>query len=101
MWEQWVMPLAGLTLTRADGTSNRIVAVDWSGVTRITSGGNRARIPIEPFRWAVERIKKAGSVTRDQINHHYEKRASKGIVLILSRIPLLRVVDDTIYEADR
>ena len=33
---------------------NAIVSVDWSGVVRITSGGNRQRIPIEIFRFGAE-----------------------------------------------
>jgi hypothetical protein len=93
------MPLQGRTLVRADGTANRILAVDWGGVTRITSGGNRARIPIEPFRWALERIRETGAVTRAEINQHFEGRASSGIVLILAQIPVLVVADDTVSEA--
>jgi hypothetical protein len=92
LWELRVMPLAGQTLTRVDGSSNRILAVDWAGVTRITSGGQRQRIPIEPFQWAIERVRELGHVTRDEINDHHEGRASSGIALILAQIPELEVV---------
>lgn len=32
IWEKYIMPLAGKTLTRDNGKTNRIVNVDWSGI---------------------------------------------------------------------
>jgi Restriction endonuclease len=87
VWERSVMPLAGRSLTRPDGSSNTILKVDWGGVTRRTSGGNTQRIPIEIFKWAIERVLEVGLVTREEINQRYEGRASSGIVLILAEIP--------------
>lgn len=88
IWERHVMPLVGATLTRPDGSSNTIVDVDWSGVERITSNGERGRIKIEIFKWAVNRILRDGSVTRTEINDEYQGRASSGVVLILAQVPL-------------
>lgn len=93
LWEQHVMPLVGTTLTRSDGTTNTILAVDWAGVDRITSGGNRQRIKIEIFRWAVGTVLADGRVTRDAINAMYPGRASSGIVLILAQIPDFEYMD--------
>lgn len=87
LWERYIVPLAGRTLTRADGASNEILAVDWSGVTRTTSSGRRQSIKIEIFRLAVGRVLRDGSITRTEINELYPGRASSGIVLILSQIP--------------
>ena len=56
IWEQHVMPLAGRTLMRSDGSGNQIVAVDWAGVTRITSDGTRQHIKVEIFQHAIERV---------------------------------------------
>jgi hypothetical protein len=63
IWERSIIPLTGQTLRRSDGSSNTIVAADWGGVTRITSNGERQHIPIEVFRWAIERILANGVVT--------------------------------------
>ncbi len=87
VWEHSVMPLAGRKLMRPDGSSNTVLEVDWSGLARLSSGGNRQFIPIEIFRWAIERVLICGSVTRDEINERYEGRASSGIVLVLSQVP--------------
>lgn len=91
VWQKHVMPLKGRTLGRADGSSNEIVAVDWAGVTRITSGGTRQQIRIEIFRDAIERVLAGESVSRDWINQMYPGRASSGIMLILAQVPLFEV----------
>lgn len=93
LWQEHVMPLVGTTLTRSDGTSNTILAVDWAGVDRITSGGNRQRIKIEIFRFAVDAVLADGRVTRDEINAMYPGRASSGIVLVLAQIPDFEYAD--------
>jgi restriction system protein len=93
LWEQYIMPLVGRTLTRSDGTTNTILAVDWAGVDRITSGGNRQRIKIEVFRWAVDALLADGRLTRGAINAMYPGRASSGIVLLLAQIPDFEYVD--------
>jgi hypothetical protein len=91
IWERYVMPLQGRTLARPDGTSNVIEKVDWSGVERITSNGRRGRIKIEIFRFAIDRIIAAGSITRTEINDNYVGRASSGVILILSQVPLFQL----------
>jgi hypothetical protein len=92
IWERHVMPLAGRTLTRAGGSSNQILHVDWSGVKRRTSNGKEGFIPIEIFRDVVRRILRGETVTRTEINDAYPGRASSGIVLILGQVPLFEVV---------
>lgn len=91
VWEEYVMPLAGRTLARGDGTRNKVVGVDWAGVTRITSNGNQQRIKVEIFRLAIERILAGEPVSRDWINQMYPGRASSGIMLILAQVPLFDV----------
>lgn len=93
VWEKYIMPLAGKTLTRSNGKTNRIVTVDWSGIERITSNWKSQKIGIEIFRFAIERLFTAGRITRDEINQNYAKRASSGIVLILSQAPCFRLVE--------
>jgi Restriction endonuclease len=91
IWEQYVMPLAGRTLTRSGGSSNGVIAVDWVGLERITSSGARQFIPVEIFRFAIERVLRDGAITRDEINQHYPGRGSSGITLVLAQVPLFEV----------
>jgi restriction system protein len=92
VWTEHVTALQGRTLTRAGGSSNEILSVDGAGITRRTSKGRLQRIDIEIFRWAIERLIHGETVTREEINEHYEGRASSGIMLILSSLPLFEAV---------
>ena len=93
IWSRYVIPLAGATLRRPDGSANTIVTVDWSGVERITSNGERGRIKIEIFEWAIDRILQDGFVSRAAINDQYQGRASSGVVLILAQVPIFELSD--------
>jgi len=84
IWEKYVMPLEGKTIKRADGKTNKILTVDWSGIKRITSNGREQKIKIEIFKKTINHLLKNGSITRKYINDEYQYRASSGIVLILS-----------------
>lgn len=94
IWENYIKPLEGQIITRANGKSNKIISVDWSGIERITSNGKKQRIKIEIFRLAVNKILSDGSITRDFINQEHKDRASSGIVLILSHIPFFDFYDN-------
>lgn len=87
LWEEHVMPLAGQVLTRSNGTTNEVLAVDWTGITRRTSNGSIGTIDIEIFRWTVERLLDGEVVLRQEINDQYPKRASSGVMLVLSGLP--------------
>jgi len=78
------MPLEGNTIKRTNGTTNRILTVDWSGIERITSNGRKQKIGIEIFKKTINYLLKNGEVTRAYINEEYKGRASSGIILILS-----------------
>jgi hypothetical protein len=88
VWKEHVVPLAGTTLTRSNGKSNDIVRVDDGGLLRRSSSGRTQLIEIEIFRWAIERLLAGETVSRDEINAQYPKRASSGIALVLCAIPL-------------
>lgn len=87
LWEKHVMPLAGHVLTRSNGTTNEILDVGWTGITRRTSNGSIGTIDIEIFRWTVERLLHGEVVLREEINAQYPKRASSGVMLVLSALP--------------
>lgn len=91
IWTRHVFPLAGRTLHARGTRTNRILTVDWGGIERITSNGTRSRIDYEIFRATIDHILQHGLITRDEINQNYAKRASSGIVLILSQVPGIRL----------
>ena len=47
IWEKYIIPLQGKTLTRDNGETNEIIKVNWSEVERLTSNGNKGKIKVE------------------------------------------------------
>lgn len=93
IWDKYVKPLEGKTLLNDKGRKNTILKVDDGGIKRITSTGNVGKIDIEPFKMAVIKLLRDGYITRSEINDNYSKRASSGIVLILSQVPVFELVE--------
>ncbi len=96
IWEKYVMPLEGKTIKRADGKTNKILTVDWSGIKRVTSNGREQKIKIEIFKKTINHLLKNGSITRKYINDEYQYRASSGIVLILSNTSKFELTNNPI-----
>ncbi len=92
IWEHHVMPLEGKTLYNSRGKTNKILTVDWSGVTRLTSNGKKQTIKIEIFKKTINHLLKYGNISRKAINDQYPGRASSGIVLILGQTPVFEIV---------
>ena len=90
IWEKYIMPLKGKSLYNSKG-ENKIIDVNWAEITRITSNGEKGKIDIEPFKKAIQVLLKDKQITRDYINQNYAKRASSGIVLILSQVPFFEL----------
>ena len=91
MWENYVMPLAGQTISNSTLT-NKIVSVDWQGITRQTSTGRIGKIAINDFEYAYRQLAQHGYVERELINQH-ANRCSSGIVLVLSQVPFIEEKD--------
>ncbi|MGB8919624.1 MAG: restriction endonuclease [Candidatus Sulfotelmatobacter sp.] len=88
LWERYILPLAGQRLLGEGGRTSTLLTADSSGVKRLTSNGRSQFIPIEVFKQAVARLIERGCVTRHEINQDYVGRASSGVVLVLSQVPL-------------
>lgn len=88
IWQRHIMPIKGATLYNSKG-KNKIIDVNWSGITRITSNGKKGKIQIEGFRLAYNALLKKGEVTRDYINQQFAERCSSGIILILKELPFV------------
>ena len=93
IWEKYIIPLQGKTLTRTNGETNKILKADWSGIERVTSNGNNGKIKIEIFKQSVNKLLADGFITRDEINQNYSGRASSGVVLVLSQVPFFITTD--------
>lgn len=91
IWEQYIMPLEGKTITRTDGQTNVIEKVDWSGIQRITSNGKSQKIKIEIFKKTIIYLLEHGEITRSYINDEYKDRASSGIILILGSSDIFEI----------
>jgi len=94
IWEKYIIPLQGKTLTRGSGETNKIVKVNWSEVERLTSNGNKGKIKVEIFKQAINKLLADGSISRDYINQNYVGRASSGVILILSQVPFFKLTDN-------
>jgi hypothetical protein len=91
IWQKYIMPLQGKTLFRENGEKNVITKVNWGGIERITSNQKSQKIDIEIFKQTINHLLRYGSITRKKINEEYSKRASSGIVLILSQVPFIEL----------
>jgi hypothetical protein len=93
IWREHIVPLTGQTIhTLEQRSPNLIVRVDDGGLTRQTAAGAPKLIPIEIFRWTVERLLRGETLTRDEINQHYPGRASSIVVAVLCSLPLFEQV---------
>ena len=94
IWQEYIMPLKGQTITGKTGLTNKIIDVNFFGVTRITKNDETNKIPIDAFKWAINRILTNGIVTRDEINQEFVDRLSSGTILILSQVPLFTTLNN-------
>lgn len=93
IWEKYIIPLQGKTLTRGNGETNKILKADWSGIERVTSNGNNGKIKIEIFKQSVNKLLEDGFITRDEINQNYTGRASSGVILVLWQVPFFQLTE--------
>jgi len=91
IWKNYIIPLQGKTIYRENGESNVITKVDWGGLERVTSNNKTQTINIEIFKQTINHLIEYGCITRKKINEEYSKRASSGIVLILSQVPFIEL----------
>ncbi len=87
IWEQRVRPMTGTGVPRATGAQMQVAAVDGSGVRRVTTNGGKQLIPIDVFRWAIERLLAGEVLTRQAIRDRHAGRFSSAVIDILVAIP--------------
>jgi hypothetical protein len=86
IWSVWVVPLAGQRISGFNGLTNDIVKVDDKGVVRVSRNGLASRIPLEPFRWTIDKVLGGKTVERKEINEEFPHRYSSGILLVLEQV---------------
>ena len=89
LWEQYIIPLQGKVL-KEGSRENRILKVDWGGITRRTSTGKVGKMSIEDFKMAYGILERNGVAERSEINQ-VASRCSSGIVLVLSQVPFIGI----------
>lgn len=65
----------------------KILAVDGAGLRRVTSTGIDQPIPIEIFRWAIDRVLAGEVVSRQDLRDRHAGRFSSAVMDILAAVP--------------
>ncbi|MFH1686221.1 MAG: hypothetical protein ABIE70_01710 [bacterium] len=98
IWTTDVARLSGETIKTFRGKENKILSVSMKGIMRTTSEKPEPSLmPIEPFRWAVDRLLTTGRVTRHEIDSKFTTDGcSSGVFAVLSLVPLFEVGTDSL-----
>jgi restriction system protein len=94
IWERRVRPMQDAGVPRATGAHMRILAVDGAGVRRVTSKGSKQHIPIDVFRWAIERLLAGEVVSRQDLSDRHAGRFTSAVMDILAAIPEFEPVSE-------
>jgi len=92
IWQKHIKPLKGQTIHTATGKENYISNVTNDYVYRKSSTGGDSKIEYKIFETIYHRLLEVKSITRDEINTEYTKRASAIITVILSCIPNIELI---------
>lgn len=87
IWDSRIDPMNGTRVPRSTGAQMQILAVDGSGIRRVTSKGIDQLIPIEIFRWAIDRLLAGELVTRQDLRDRHVGRFSSAAMDILAAVP--------------
>jgi Holliday junction resolvase len=94
LWESRVQPMKGTGVPRATGAHMRILAVDGTGIRRITSKGEPQPIAIDVFRWAIDHLLAGEVVSRQDIHDRHGGRFSSAVLDILAAIPEFEAITE-------
>ncbi|MDD2530792.1 MAG: hypothetical protein PHN41_06130 [Bacteroidales bacterium] len=94
VWNEYIIPIEGKEIFLAKGGINKILKVTNKGITRITSRGNVNDINRDVIKYAFDRVKKDGYVSRKNINQKFPNRLSSGVIAILKEIPFIELTSE-------
>ncbi len=92
IWQKHIKQLKGQTIFTATGKENLITNVTNDYIHRKSSTGGDSKIEYKIFETIYHRLLEVKSITRDEINTEYTKRASAIITVILSYIPDIELI---------
>ena len=92
IWQRHIKPLKGQVIHTATGKENIITNVTNDYIYRKSSTGSDSKIEYKIFETIYHRLLEVKSITRDEINTEYTKRASAIITVILSYIPDIELI---------
>jgi hypothetical protein len=98
LWQKYIKPLKGKTLSTVTGKENLITEVTNDYLFRRSSSGNPSKVEYKIFETIYHRLLEVRSITRDEINTEYTKRASAIITVVLSQIPNIQLIQNPKIE---
>ncbi len=87
IWETRVHPMKGTGVPRSTGAHMQILAVDGAGIRRVTSKGVHQPIPVDIFRWAIERLLAGKELSRQDLRDRHAGRFASAVMDILAAVP--------------
>ena len=89
IWEDFIKPLEGSQISTITGKRSSILKVSHDGIDRQSSNDAVGSIEIEIFKKVYSILIKKKSISRDEINHLYPKRASSFIAAVFSKVDFI------------
>ena len=89
LWEDCIKPLEGSQISTITGKRSSILKVSNDGIERQSSNAKVGKIEIEIFKKVYSILIEKKSISRDDINHLYPKRASSFIAAVFSKVDFI------------
>ena len=89
IWEDFIKPLEGSQISTITGKRSSILKVSNDGIDRQSSNDAVGSIKIEIFKKVYSILIEKNSISRDEINHLYPKRASSFIAAVFSKVDFI------------
>lgn len=88
IWSNYIKGLKGKKVKHLSrDTYITVMDVDDDGLSIINSNGRKRAFSIDIFRYILTKLRREGSITREEINNEYQRRGSSAIGAILVTIP--------------
>ena len=89
LWEDYIKPLEGSQISTITGKRSSLLKVSNDGIERQSSNAKVSHIEIEIFKKVYLILIEKRSISRDEINYLYPKRASSFIAAVFSKVDFI------------
>lgn len=88
IWNDYIKDLKGQEVRHLSrNTHITVIDVNDDGLSIINSNGRKRDFSIDIFRYILSKLKREGTITREEINNDYKRRGSSAISAIIVTIP--------------